>query len=80
MVVYEKIYFEAYTLGQYIWHKNYIAQLYFMLGRAKLHLKFFSWFRDAPDIYRFPIIHMAKIHFLLENLCISGTSLGLWQN
>ena len=32
MVVYEKIYFEAYTIDQYIWHKNNIAQLYFMSG------------------------------------------------
>ena len=28
MVVYEKMYFEAYTNDQYIWHKNNIAQLY----------------------------------------------------
>ena len=28
IVVYEKIYFEAYTNDQYIWHKNNIAQLY----------------------------------------------------
>ena len=27
MVVYEKIYFEAYTNDQYIWDKNNIAQL-----------------------------------------------------
>ena len=30
MVVYEKIYFEAYTNDQNIWHKNNIAQLYFI--------------------------------------------------
>ena len=36
MVVYEKVYFEAYTNDQYIWHKNNIAQLYFILGRAEL--------------------------------------------
>ena len=30
MVIYEEIYFEAYTLDQYIWHKNYIAQLYLL--------------------------------------------------
>ena len=34
MVVYEKIYFEAYISDQYIWHKNNIAQLYFILGTA----------------------------------------------
>ena len=32
MVVYEKIYFEAYTNDQYICHKNNIEQLYFILG------------------------------------------------
>ena len=66
MLVYEKIYFEAYTNDQYIWHKNNIAQLYFLLGRLKLHWNFSSWLRDAPDIYRFPVEH--KIHFLFENL------------
>ena len=50
MVVYEKIYFEAYTNDQYIWHKNNIAQLYFISGRAELHWKFSSWLRDASDI------------------------------
>ena len=68
MVVYEKIYFEAYRNNQYIWHKNNIAQLYFILGRAELRWNFSSWLRDAPDIYRFPVEHMFKIHFLLENL------------
>ena len=34
MVVYEKIYLEAYTNGQYISHKNNTAQLYFT--RAQL--------------------------------------------
>ena len=28
MVIYKKIYFEAYTNDQYIWHTNNIAQLY----------------------------------------------------
>ena len=23
---------------------------------------------DVPDIYRFPVVHMVKTHFLLENL------------
>ena len=31
MMVYEIIYFEAFTNDQYIWHKNNIAQLYFIL-------------------------------------------------
>ena len=68
MVVYEKIYFEAYTNDQYIWHKNNIAQLYFILGRAELCWNFSSEPKDAPDINRFPVEHMFKIHFLLENL------------
>ena len=37
MVAYEKIYIEAYTSDQYIWHKNNITQLYFILGTAGLH-------------------------------------------
>ena len=28
----------------------------------------------APDIYRFPMVHMVKTHFLLENLSISEPS------
>ena len=50
MVVYEKIYFEAYTND---WHNNNIAQLYFILRTAKLHWNFSSITKDAPDIYRF---------------------------
>ena len=72
MEVYKKIYFEAYTKDQYIWHKNNIAQLYFILGRAELHSNFSSWLRDAPDIHRFPTLHMVQTHFLLENLWISS--------
>ena len=77
MVVYEKIYFEAYTNDQYIWHKNNIAQLYFILGRAELRWNFSSWLKDASDIYRLPILHMVKTHFLLENLWISKPSLSI---
>ena len=50
MVVYEKIYFEAYTNDQYIWHKNNIAQLYFISGTAELRWNFSSIPKDAPDI------------------------------
>ena len=53
MVVYDKIYFEAYRNGQYIWNKNNIAQLYFILGRAKLHWNFSSTLKDVPHIHRF---------------------------
>ena len=47
MVAYKKIYFELYTNDQYIWHKNNIAQLYFILGT------FSSIPQDGPDIHRF---------------------------
>ena len=77
MVVYEKIFFEPYTNDQYIWHRNNIAQLCFILRTAKLHWNFSSWLRDASDIYRFPTVHMAKTHFLSENLWISKPSLSL---
>ena len=79
MVVYEKTCFEPYTNDQYIWHKNNIAQLCFILGAAKLCWNFSSWLRDAPDIYRFPVVHMVKTHLLLENLWISGASLCILE-
>ena len=53
MVVYEKIYFEAYINNQYIWHKNNVAQLYFILGRAEQYRNFFSIPMDGSDIDRF---------------------------
>ena len=31
---------------------------------------------DGSDIHRFPKVHMAETHFLLENLLISEPSLG----
>ena len=71
MVVYEKIYFKAYTKDHTTSCKNNIAQLYFILGRAELRWNFSSWLKDAPDIYRFPTVYVVKIHFLLENLWMS---------
>ena len=53
MAVYEKIYFKAYTNGLNISHKNNIAQLYFILGRANLHWNFSSILKDGFDIHRF---------------------------
>ena len=32
-------------------------------------LEFFQFIKDAPDIHRFPTVHMFKTHLLLENLC-----------
>ena len=53
MVVYEKMYFKAYTNDLYISHKNNFAQLYFILGRAKLCWNFSSILQDGFDIHRF---------------------------
>ena len=53
MVVYEKIYFKAYTSDLYISHKNNIAQLYFIYGRAELRWNFSNILKDAFDIHRF---------------------------
>ena len=53
MVVYEKIYFKAYTNDLYISYKNNIAQFYFMLGRAELCWNFSSILKDGFDIHRF---------------------------
>ena len=39
-----------------------------------------SCLSDATHIYRFPIVHMVKTHFLLENLSISEPSLGILHN
>ena len=77
MVVYEKIYCEVYTNDPYIWHKNNIEQLYFILARAKLCWNFSSWLRDVSDIHWFPTLHMVNTHFLLENLWISKPSLSV---
>ena len=41
MLVYEKIYFEVYTNDQFIWHKNNIAQLYFILTDSWASLRIF---------------------------------------
>ena len=54
MVVYEKIYFKAYTNDLYISYKNNIAQLYFILGRAKLCWNFPVYLRMALIFTDFP--------------------------
>ena len=53
MVVYQKMYFKAYTNDLHISHKYDIAQLYFILGRAELHWNFSSILKDDFDIHRF---------------------------
>ena len=32
---------------------------------------------DAPDVHRFQTVHMVETHFMLENLWISESSLGV---
>ena len=68
--------FEAYTYDQKNWNKNNTTQLdlYFILGIAELRWNFSSWFKDASDIYRFPVVSMVKIHWhvlliLFSTLC-----------
>ena len=53
MLVYEKIYFKAYTNDQYISHKNNIEQLYLILKITKLCWNILSTFKDCFDIHRF---------------------------
>ena len=71
--------FKAYTNDLYISHKNNIAQLYFISGRAKLRWNFSSWLKDASDIHRFSALYMVKTHFLLGNLWISKPSLSILE-
>ena len=66
MVVYEEKYFEAYTNDQYFWHKNNIARLYFILGRAELHWYLSSTPKNVPDIHRF------SNRKLVLNMCSTG--------
>ena len=54
MVVYEKIYFKAYTNDLCISYKNNIAQLYFILGRAELRWNFSSILKDILIFTDFP--------------------------
>ena len=43
---------------------------FFVLDRAELYLIFSSLLGDAPDIHRFPTVHMIKTCFLLELMFI----------
>ena len=42
--------------------KNNNAQLYFILGRAELHLKFSSLFKDVPDTHNKSEIACVKVN------------------
>ena len=50
------------------------------MGRPELRGNFSSILKDDSDIYRFPTLHMAETHFLLENPSISESSLGILEN
>ena len=76
MVVYEKIYFKAYTNDLYIWHKNNIVQLYLILGRAELRWNFSSILKDGPDIDRFSNRKWVLTMCSVGNLWISEASLS----
>ena len=76
MVAYEKIYFKAYTNDLYISHKNNIAQLYFILGRAELRWNFSSMLKDGFDIHRFSNRKWVLTMCSVGNLWISEASLS----
>ena len=50
------------------------------MGRPELCGSFSSILKDGSDIYRFPTLHMAETHFLLENpSSISESSLSILE-
>ena len=49
------------------------------MGRPELRGNFASILKDDSDIYRFPTLHMAETHFLLENQSISESSLDILE-
>ena len=67
MVVYEEKYFEAYTKDQHICHKKYFT-ITFHIRESQARLEFLQLTKGCPDVNRFPVGHMVKTHFLLENL------------
>ena len=81
MVVCEKIYLEKSINNQLICLKNTCStvQLYVILAKAELHWIFLSLPRDAPDIHRFPTVHMVKAKVLLENMSILGPPMGMLE-
>ena len=71
MVIYEKIHFKAHINDLYISHKNNIAQLYFILGRAELRWNFSRILKDGFDIHRFSnrkcIDHLCMLQNIFSN-------------
>ena len=49
------------------------------MGRPGLRWNFSRILKDGSDIYRFPTLHIAETHFLLENPSISESSLGILE-
>ena len=83
--LWDNIFWDTHKLPIHLTQNN-IAQLYIILGRAKLISCFWNfsvcWLRDASrgnPIYRFPVVHMVKNHFLLENLWIWAASSGILE-
>ena len=76
------------SMRKYIWKHTQITNTFntkfyctiiFYIRESWAYWKFSSWLRDAPDIYRFPSVHMVKTHFLLENLLISKPPLSILE-
>ena len=70
MVIYEKIYFEAYIYVKNTFVSKLIGTITFSIRerRPKSMLEFFSsLLKDTPNILWFPPVHVVKTHFLLEN-------------
>ena len=65
------------------WSIDLTQKLYwtiiFYIRDSQVMLELFSWLRNASDIHRFPTLHMVNIHFLLENLWISKSSLSIFE-
>ena len=43
-------------------------------------LDFYCWLTDAPDIHRFPVLHMVETQLPVGNLSISEPSSGILEN
>ena len=77
MVAYEKSNFQSEINNQDIFLKNSIAQLYFILRTSELCWNCYSIPRDGFDIHRFPVCHVVRANFLLEDHGISEPYLGM---
>ena len=55
---------------------RHVRFMLFTRTSSEADVMFSSLSRDAPYIFRFPIVRMVKTDFLLENLWVTGASLG----